>query len=67
MSVRSAASITLHPGMTALQIARWCELHHMYVRIDYTTGPDGCLAAVIQARREIPVGHVPAFLKRQAE
>ena len=60
-------SVTLHPGMTALQIAEWCERHHMYVRIDYSTGADGCLIAVIQARRELPVDHVPAFHKRQAD
>jgi hypothetical protein len=60
--------ITLHPHMTALQIAEWCARHHMHVRIDYTTGPDGCLQALIQARREMPVPeHIPAFLKRQAE
>lgn len=59
--------ITLHPGMTALQIAEWCERHHMYVRIDYSTGADGCLIAVIQARREEPVEHVPMFHRRQAD
>jgi hypothetical protein len=59
--------VTLHPGMTALQIAAWCERHHMYVRIDYSTGADGCLIAVIQARREPPAGHVPMFHQRQAE
>jgi hypothetical protein len=59
--------ITLHPHMTALQIAAWCERHKMFVRIDYSTGGDGCLIAVIQARREQPVDHVPAFLKRQAD
>lgn len=53
--------------MTAQQIAAWCERHQMYVRIDYTTGADGCLIAVIQARRELDPAHVPAFLKRQAE
>jgi hypothetical protein len=60
-------SITLHPGMTALQIAAWCERHQMYVRIDYTTGADGCLVAVIQARRELASDHVPCFHRRQAE
>lgn len=60
-------SITLHPGMTALQIAEWCQRHHMYVRIDYSTDAGGCLIAVIQARRELPVDHVPVFLTRQAE
>lgn len=61
------ASVFLHQSMTAVQIAEWCQRHGMYVRIDYTTGADGCLQALIQARREQPVDHVPAFLKRQAE
>jgi hypothetical protein len=60
-------AITLHPNMTALQIAEWCERYGMYVRIDYSTDADGCLQAVIQARREPPADHVPMFLKRQAD
>lgn len=60
-------SITLHPGMTAQQIAEWCQRHHMFVRIDYTTDGDGCLIPVIQARRELPLDHVPAFHRRQAD
>ena len=60
-------AVTLHPNMTALQIAEWCQRHKMCVTIDYMTGVDGCLQPLIQARREVPEGHVPAFLKRQAE
>lgn len=60
-------SIHLHPGMTALQIAEWCQKHGMYVRIDYTTDGEGFLIPVIQARREIDPNHVPCFLRRQAE
>lgn len=60
-------NVTLHPGMTAQQIAAWCQQHGMYVRIDYTTGADGCLIAVIQARRELADDHVPMFHRRQAE
>lgn len=59
--------IYLHPGMTALEIAAWCREHSMCVRIDYTTGPDGILTPLIQARREEPVEHVPMFLIRQAD
>jgi hypothetical protein len=59
--------VTLHPGMTATQIATWCQQHQMFVTIDYTTGPDGCLIPLISARREMDPAHVPAFLRRQAE
>jgi hypothetical protein len=63
----SDASVTLHPNMTALQIAAWCQAHHMCVTIDYTTGPDGILQPLISARREVDPNHVPAFHKRQAD
>lgn len=59
--------ITLLPSMTAQQIAAWCQEHRMFVTIDYTTGPDGCLMPLIGARREVDPEHVPAFLRRQAE
>jgi hypothetical protein len=61
------ADVQLHPNMTALQIAEWCQRYGMYVTIDYTTGPDGILQPLISARREADPNHVPAFLKRQAD
>lgn len=59
--------VTLHPAMTALQIADWCQRNRMFVTINYTTDGDGCLQAIISASREHEPGHVPSFLKRQAE
>lgn len=59
--------VTLHPRMTAQEIAAWCERHGMFVMINYTTGADGVLQALITARREYEPGHVPAFHRRQAE
>lgn len=67
VAAMSAASVTLHPNMTALQIAAWCQEHRMCVTIDYTTGADGILQPLISARREVDPNHVPAFHKRQAE
>lgn len=61
------ANVTLHPGMTALQIAAWCREHGMFVTIDWTTDRDGFLTPLMHARREVHPDHVPAFLKRQAE
>lgn len=60
-------SVTLHPNMTAVQIASWCQQHRMCVTIDYTTGSDGILQPLIRARPEVHPDHVPAFHTRQAE
>lgn len=61
------ADVTLHPKMTAQEIAAWCERHKMYVTIDYTTGPDGILQPLITARREVDPNRLPCFFLRQAE
>ena len=61
------SEITLHPKMTAVQIAQWCADHKMFVTINYTTGSDGVLQTLISATREYEADHVPAFLRRQAE
>jgi hypothetical protein len=63
----SAEDVTLHPGMTALQIAAWCQRHRMFVTISWTIGAEGFLVPLLSARRELPLDHVPAFHKRQAE
>lgn len=66
-AAKRQASVTLHPNMTAVQIAAWCQEHRMSVTIDYTTGVDGVLQPIITARREVDPGHVPAFHQRQAD
>jgi hypothetical protein len=63
----SAAVITLHPQMTATEIAQWCQEHRMFVTINYITGADGVLMPLITARREYDPDHVPAILRLQAD
>jgi hypothetical protein len=65
--VSNVARISLHPSMTAVQIAEWCATHRMYVVIDYTHDERGEVQAAIFARREPDPESVPAFLRRQAE
>lgn len=59
--------VALLPSMTAAQIAAWCAKHKMFVTINYITDHEGFLAPLITARREYEEGHVPAFLRMQAD
>ncbi len=61
------SDVTLHPAMSAQQIAEWCAKHKMFVTIDYVIGADGFCAALISARREPDPDHIPIFLRKQAE
>ena len=63
-----AAPVTLHPSMTAEQIARWCAEHKMVVTIEgIPTGDLGHIQPVITARREVADFAIPKFLRRQAD
>lgn len=62
-----SADLLLHPGMTAVAIAEWCQRHNMFVILDFTTGPDGILIPLLQPRPQPDLEHVPAFLRRQAD
>jgi hypothetical protein len=59
--------VTLHPKMTAQQIAEWCAVQKMFVTVDYHTDRDGFVQAIITARREPDLAHTPCFFLRQAE
>jgi diketogulonate reductase-like aldo/keto reductase len=62
--------VTLHPAMTAQEIAAWCERYKMVVTIEYYRTPAGALEPLIHARRELApfeTADLPALLRRQAE
>jgi hypothetical protein len=61
------SDLSLHPGMTAAQIAAWCAEHKMFVTINYIIDREGFLAPLITARREYELDEVPAFVRMQAD
>lgn len=63
----SAQVVTLHPQMTAEQIAAWCAEHRMSVTIEWERDRMGNLVTLIHARRELAPGELPAFLRRQGD
>lgn len=54
--------IVILPAMTVAEIAKLCERHDAYVRIESNAGK---VYAYMEANRE--ADHIPVFLRRQAE
>ncbi len=59
--------ITLHPSMTAQQIAEWCAQRRMIVTIEYLQASRSQVVPVIRAIPFDEPKEMPAFLRRQAD